>query len=131
MISLEELTLTPEFLVLSQKQKLFVTAFLLLNDASRAAQVAYKSPNSAILGAALLKQKKIKRVLDVHFGRSKMDSLLEDLHRVIKHSLRRGSKKGVTPELAAALAFYEKHSAAKRTVNTVSAEGDGNGDGTL
>jgi hypothetical protein len=108
-VGLDELMLTPEFLVLSGKQKFFVTCFLLLNDASRAAALAYKSPNAAVLAAALLKQRKIKRVLAVHFQQDPMQALLEDLHKVIRHSLRRGSKKGVSPELVAAMDFYERH----------------------
>jgi hypothetical protein len=125
-VPLEALMLDPTFLVLTPRQRLFIAALLCLDyNASAAAKIAYKSDNAAILGAALLKQGKVKRVLDIHFGRSKMDSLLEDLHRVIKHSLRRGSKRGVTPELAAALAFYEKHAGHPWNVD----KGDDYGDG--
>ena len=86
-------------------------------DAVDACKLAYKTVRYAELRAyQLLGNKRLRRILDIHFQRSAMDSLLADLHRVIKRSLRRGSKQpGVNPDLTAALAFFEKHSGQTET----------------
>src|SRR5712692_8136982 len=108
-VRLAELLRTPEFGLLSEKQQVFCAALIASGfltgryDATAAAATAYKTKNPEVLGAELLGQTKIKRVLDIHFQRSPMDSILADLAKAVKKSLRRGSKSRpatITPETA-------------------------------
>jgi hypothetical protein len=107
---------TPEFAVLTEKQQIFVARYisggLVFNryDAADAAAAAYRTPNAAVLGAELLGQKKIKRVLDLHFRRSEFEVLLADLRRLLKRSERRGSNtSSLVPDLQRVLELLERH----------------------
>jgi hypothetical protein len=125
-LRLIDLMRTPEFQTLSEKQGIFVARYVSSGfltgryDASDAAKTAYRTKNPEVLGAELLGQKKIKRILDLHFGRTPMDSILADLEKAVKKSLRRGSKSRpstITPETARALQLFEQYVAAKENSN--------------
>ncbi len=107
----------PEWRVLTERQRNFLGKYIAEGmttgryDAVEACKIAYPNTKYAELRAyQLLGNKRLRRVLDIHFQRSAMDSLLADLHRVIKRSLRRGSKQPrVNPDLTTAIQFFEKH----------------------
>src|SRR5712691_2379300 len=91
-----DLMRTPEFQTHSEKQGIFVARYISGGfltgrcDPTDAAKTAYKTKNPEVLGAELLGQKKIKRVLDIHFQRSEVESLLAEVRHLIKRSSRRG-----------------------------------------
>ena len=84
-LRLIDLMRTPEFQTLSEKQGIFVARYIcggILTgryDATDAAKTAYGTKDPEVLGAELLGQKKIRLVLDLHFCRSEVESLLGEV----------------------------------------------------
>jgi hypothetical protein len=118
-LTLKQVVRLPEFQQLSERQQTFVARYLAgasvtgRYDAADAALAAYKvAPSNAhIMGWEILGGKRVKRVIDLAFGRSPMDRLLEDLHVMIKRSLRRDARNGglANEHTTEAIRFYEKH----------------------
>jgi hypothetical protein len=110
-MSVIEIMRTPEFQTLSEKQSIFVARYISGGfltgryDATDAAATAYRTKNPVVLGAELIGQSKIKRVLDLHFRRSGLESILTDLRRAAKKS----AKRGITSETVRALAAFDKY----------------------
>jgi hypothetical protein len=106
----------PEFAQLTERQQIFLARYLsggAVNgtfDPADAAKTGYRvaPENAAVLAYEVLGGKRVKRILDLAFGRSPMDRLLEDLHTVIKRSLRRDARNGglANADTTAALNFY-------------------------
>src|SRR5713101_5322500 len=113
-MSLAELKSRAEWQILTDKQKFFVQSYIASGidtgtyDAQFAVQSAYDTAGktAVILSYELLANRKIQRVLDLHFGHTEMDSLLADLAKAIKQSLRKGE---LTDATATAIKFFEKH----------------------
>jgi hypothetical protein len=124
-LHLGEIMELPEWRILTEAQQIFLSRYVSVGmttgryDAVEACKIAYKNTKYAELRAyQLLGNKRLRKIIDAHFQRSAMDSMLADLHSVIKRSLRRGSKvRGANPDLTAALAFFEKHSGQKEHSN--------------
>jgi hypothetical protein len=119
-LTLKQVARLPEFQQLSERQQIFVSRYLSgvavtgRYDAGDAASVAYrvKPENAHVMGWEILGGKRVKKVIDLAFGRSPMDRLLEDLHVMIKRSLRRDARNGglANADTTRAIEFYEKHS---------------------
>jgi len=127
-VRLADLLRLPDFQTLTDKQQswcaLYCASGFLTGryDAGDCATKIYKTKNAAsaaALGAQLLGQRKIRTVLDLHFGRNALDGLLADLKRAVKRGLRRGNKKFVviTPEVASALLIFEAYVSAEGNVH--------------
>jgi hypothetical protein len=123
-LRLADLLRLPEFATLTPKQQAFVALYVASGfltdtyDATAAVQKVYRTKDeksAGALGAELLGQRKIRTVLDAHFGRNALDALLTDLQKAVKRSLRRSNKKFIvlTPELARALEIFEQYVTAK------------------
>jgi hypothetical protein len=126
-VRLADLMRLPAFSELTDKQQAFCALYVASGfitgkyDAADAAGRVYKTKDeksAGALGAELLGQRKIRTVLDAHFGRSALDAIVVDLQRAVKRGLRRGAKKFqvITPEVAQALLLFEKYVAAKGNV---------------
>ncbi len=109
-----ELRETPEFQALTEKQQTFVAKFVsdgLVNNghysAPAAAKLAYKTKNPQSLGTGLLRQRKIKKVLAIHFRTSPLDGVLLDVQTSARRAARLGV--GITPKLQRALLAFEKY----------------------
>lgn len=120
-VGLDELMATPEFALLTKKQQVFVAVLIVLGsmtgdyNAEEAASLAYGTVNGQVLGLELMQQSKIKRVLDIHFRRDPMDSLLSDLHRAIKKALRKSTPpEQARAELGRVIEFYERESGKRK-----------------
>lgn len=116
-MSLAELETRPEWQVLTAKQILFLKSYIQSGldtgnyDAVFAVKSAYDAAkNAEILSYELLANPKIRRVVDIHFGRTEMDSVRADLLRAIKKSLR---KTGLSDATVTAIKFYENHGGQK------------------
>jgi hypothetical protein len=117
-LSLEELAERREWQVLSERQRMFVIAYITSGieqgfyDAETAARMAYdvKSHGSGAkrLGCQLVGHKKVKAILDLHFGTKPdpLESILSDLRKAIRKSLKSGK---ITVATQKAIEFYEKH----------------------
>jgi hypothetical protein len=127
-VRLADLLRLPDFQTLTDKQQLFVALYIssghhtgTYNAADAAARVyrTKDTKSAAALGAELLGQRKIRTVLDLHFGRDALAGLLVDLQRAVKRGLRRGNKKFVviTPEVASALLIFEAYVSAEGNVH--------------
>jgi hypothetical protein len=127
-VRIADLLRLPEFALLTDKQAAFTALYVSSGfltgkyDAADAAARVYKTKDeksAAALGAELLGQRKIRTVLDAHFGRNALDALLTDLQKAIKRGLRKGNKKFqvITPEVAQALLLFEKYITAKGNVS--------------
>jgi hypothetical protein len=113
----------PEFAQLTERQQIFLARYLsggAVNgtfDPADAALTAYKvaPENATVMAYEILGSKRVKRVLDLAFGRDPMDRLLEDLHVMIKRSLRRDARNGglANPDTTRAIEFFEKHAGRK------------------
>jgi len=112
-----ELMNTPEFRILTGQQQAFLARYIVGGyNAIEACKFAYagKSTKNAELRAyQLLGNKRLRAVLDLHFRRSAMESLLEDLHIAIKKSLRRD--RGLSPDTTKAIEFFEQHAAVEKS----------------
>lgn len=112
-----EILVSKDFQTLTQKQQTFCALLISLGqatgnyDVEKAASIAYGTKNGQILGAELMRQSKIRRVLDLHFGVSPKDAMLADLHRAIKRSMRKG--KTIDEHLSKAIDFFNQHSEQK------------------
>jgi hypothetical protein len=126
-VRIADLMRLPDFAELTDKQQAFCALYVSSGfltgkyDAGEAAAKVYRTKDAksaAALGAELLGQSKIRRLLDAHFGKSALDSMLSDLQKAVKRSVRRGSKKFVmiTPEVAQALLLFDKYTSAKGNV---------------
>lgn len=109
-----ELMETRAFGDLTLKQQTFVSKFIsdgLVShghyDATAAAKLAYETKNPQNLGAGLLRVRKIKRVLAIHFRTSPLDGILLDVQMCARRSARLGV--GITPKLKRALLAFEKY----------------------
>jgi hypothetical protein len=117
-LPLAELATHPEWSALTVKQRMFLSSYIQsgldtgIYDAEFAVRSSYNvdEKNAVILSYELLANSKIRRVLDLHFGRTEFDSVLADLAKIIKKSLRRDSKTGLSDATITAIKFYEKHS---------------------
>lgn len=126
-VRIAELMRLPAFALLTDKQQAFCALYVSSGflhgayDAADAAATVYRTKDArsaAALGAELLGQRKIRTVLDAHFGRSALDAILDDLQKAVKRSLRRGNRKFIvlTPELGRALQIFEQYVTAKGNV---------------
>jgi hypothetical protein len=120
-LSLEALILTPEFRVLNDHQRKFVVRYVedgLASsgyDAVAALKHAYGPvKNTEIREYHTLRNKTVKKVLDLHFRRSPLESILADLQRAARKSVK--LKLGLTPATVKALAAFEAYVAAQSTV---------------
>jgi threonine synthase len=122
--SLDEVLASPDFQLLTQKQKAFVTRYLVRGmstgtyDPADAARVAYQvsAKNTASLAVQILNHRVVKRILDFYFGRDPetIDSVLPLLLRTIRKSLRHDLKDGhLTVATIKAVEFYEKRTGEK------------------
>jgi len=120
-LGIAELMNHEDFQVLSPQQQSFVARYISngvhtgVYDALDAAKHSYDvSPkNAAALAAHLLGHRKIKRVLDRHFGlteRNELDVLLPILAKAIKRSIRNDLKRQGSLSIATtkALEFFER-----------------------
>src|ERR1700674_1226889 len=88
-IGLQAVMLTPEYTALNSNQKRFVTHYIdgaVMNgvyDATAAIRHAYGSAtkNADLRAYQILRNRKVKKVLDLHFRRSELDSILSGLQR--------------------------------------------------
>jgi len=104
-LSISQVMALPEYLQLTMKQRCFVMKWIGSGDATLAASLSYATKHAAILGAELLRQTKIRRVLDLWARRSDLDQILDNLRRASKKAAR---KRELTPEVEKALlAFAE------------------------
>jgi hypothetical protein len=120
-LSLEAVITTPEFLALNPAMRKFVVRYIDQGladgtyDAVAALKHAYGShiKRVDIRAYQILRNKKVKKVLDIHFRRSGLESILADLKRAARKSVK--LKLGLTPETVKALAAFEAFVAAKGT----------------
>jgi hypothetical protein len=115
-LSFAEIFVRPEFQTLTKKQQIFCARYISSGvvsnhyDASDAAAFAYSTKNPAVLGQELLGQRKVRAVLDLHFGRNEFDGLVADLRRLLKRADRRGSDlNSLAPDLKKVLTLLEQH----------------------
>jgi hypothetical protein len=117
-MSLAEIATHTEWQALTTKERMFLSSYLQSGidtgayDAQFAAQSAYNTSdkNAVILSYELLAKRKIRRVLDLHFGRTETDSLQADLVKAISKSLRKDPTAPLSETLRAAIKLYEKQS---------------------
>jgi hypothetical protein len=121
-MEISELEKRAEFQILTPKQQNFVRLYIESGmstgtyDALAAVQSAYEiaAKNAVNLSYELLGNRKIKAVLNLHFGRTEFDSILIDLGRALSKTLKRDAKTGIlSVATSKALEFYERHVAAK------------------
>jgi hypothetical protein len=111
-MKLEEIIKTREFAVLTAKQKTFISQLIATGLASgryngtAAAAFSYTTKFPSVMACQLLKQRKIKRVMDLHFRRSNLDSILDDLKTAARKSARAGTLNSRTVKLLAAFERY-------------------------
>ena len=111
-MGLTTLMRTPEFADLTGSQKVFVARLISLGiasgkyNATSAADFAYKTRFPASMGSQLLRQKKIRRVMDLHFGRSGLESILADLQAAAAKSKKAGL---LTRRVVRLLGVFEKY----------------------
>jgi len=117
-MELSELVTRAEFQILTPKQQTFVRSYIESGlstgtyDALAATQAAYEvtSKNAVSMSYEVLGNKKIKAVLNLHFGRTQFDSILTDLEGVLSKTLKRDAKMGgLSVATSKALEFYERH----------------------
>jgi hypothetical protein len=117
-IDISELIKSAEFQILTRKQQAFVRAYVESGmttgtyDPLSAVQSAYEvaAKNAVILSYELLGNRKIKAVLNLHFGRTEFDSILSDLERTLSKTLKKDAKAGsLSVATTKALEFYERH----------------------
>jgi hypothetical protein len=118
LMPLEEIAQHPEWCLLSDKQRMFCISFIESGlstgfyDAETAARMAYDvksyGPSARVLGNQLLTHIKIKKIIDLHFGRTPdpLNEILSDLRKAIRKSLKTGTISVATQK---AIEFYEKH----------------------
>lgn len=114
-ISLEAIMVTPEYQTLSPVRRRFVVRYIEqgtttgVYDAVDAVKYAIGShiKHIEIRAYQLLRNKAVRQVLDIHFRRSGLESILADLKRAAKKSVK--LKLGLTPETAHALIAFEKY----------------------
>jgi hypothetical protein len=119
-LSLTAIMALPEWQLLTSQQQTFLGKFLASGlstgeyNALSAVKTAYRvsEKNAPSLASHLLGQRKVRRLLDLHFGRSPVDSMLEDLEKSIQKSLRTDRKNGrlrtSTVKAASLLVRYAK-----------------------
>ena len=101
-LGLADLMQRHEWVVLTSKQKVWASKYLSSGiltgtyDALGAAMAAYRTTpkNAVIISCQLMGNRRIKRVLDLHFRRSELDSIMDDLSRATRLSIARDLKKG-------------------------------------
>jgi hypothetical protein len=109
-LQLSELMCTPEWMMLTEKQKVFCSTLISTGlstgtyDSLAAALEAYdihtdpntgakSMKNAQIISCQLQGNKRVKALLDLHFGRSPVDSLLSDAVSAVQQSLRADKKR--------------------------------------
>ncbi len=115
---LAEMATHAEWQVLTAKQRMFLSSYIQsgidtgVYDAPFAVQSAYNTSdkNAVILSYELLANRKVRRVLDLHFGRTETDSLQADLVKAISKSLRKDPTAPLSETLRTAIKLYEKKS---------------------
>ena len=116
---LSEIVTTAEFQILTARQQQFVRHYVesVVNtgtyDAIAAVKAAYNATDKSavVMAYELTGQRLIKKVLDLHFGRTEFDSVLTDLGQAIRKALRKDAKTGgLSIATTKALEFYERHS---------------------
>jgi hypothetical protein len=118
---LAEIATHAEWQVLTAKQRMFLSSYIQsgidtgVYDAQFAVQSAYNTSdkNAVILSYELLANRKVRRVLDLHFGRTETDSLQADLVKAISKSLRKDPTAPLSETLRAAIKLYENQSSVK------------------
>jgi hypothetical protein len=114
-IALEDLVQTSQFKLLTPQQQDFVTAYVKSGvdsgtyDGLGACTAAYKPASLKIAGvmvAQIMGNSKVKKVLDLHFGRTPQEAFLLELEKTIQHST--GDAKVRAQELYARLAFGDQ-----------------------
>lgn len=113
-LPLQAILETPAFLKLNAKHRTFVVAYI--DGAAETGQYDAVGAIKHTYGAAtknpelrayqILRNRKIAAVLDIHFRRSELDTLLADLKRAAKKSLK---LKLLTPAAVRALKAFEKY----------------------
>jgi hypothetical protein len=114
-LALTATIMTPEYLALNLRQKTFVVHYVDsglsdgVYDAVAALRIAYGPDikRADIRAYQILRNKKVKKVLDLHFRRSGLESILVDLKRAARQSVR--LKLGLTPATVKALAAFEAY----------------------
>lgn len=120
---LELLRLRPEFQSLNLAQQKFIIIYVGIGyssaegtyDAVRAVTKAYgksKSslPNATVRAHQIMRNKHVLACLDIHFGVSPLQRLLEDIQRAAKKSSRLGL---LSPAVGKALIAFEEYVAAQ------------------
>jgi len=120
-MGITELMALEAFQVLTEKQRTFVVRYIASGtttgtyDSLRAVHDAYGADvkNASVLSSQLLGQKKIKRVLDLHFGRtepSPYDSMMMELTKALRRSIKHDKKTGsLSTATMRAMDFFEAH----------------------
>jgi hypothetical protein len=107
-LRLTDLMQRQEFQRLTPKQQAFVAKVVSLGvttgsyDAVTAAQTVYHTTpkNAVVMSYELLGNRKIKAVLDAHFGRTEYESIMDDLARATRTSMARDLKHGGSLSIA-------------------------------
>jgi hypothetical protein len=108
-----ELMATPEFCALTEKQKGFCARYCSVGiqtgrySATEAAAVTYATKHPQNLGAGLLRQRKIRKVLDIHFRTSPLDAILINLETCARRSAKLGM--GLSSKCKRALLAFHAH----------------------
>jgi hypothetical protein len=119
-LPLGQIALTQEFLSLSAKRRDWVACYILGGmsgdyDAVAATKAVFKTANPKTVTSmsyALLADKKVQAVLDLHFGKKRdpLDDVLAQLATVIAKALRADKKRGrISVATVKAMQFYDKH----------------------
>jgi len=107
-VRLADLIQRQEFQCLTSKQQAFLSRYIssgLLTgcyDAAAAVSSVYRTTpkNAVVMGHEILGNRRIKRVLDLHFCRNEIDSLMDDLGRAARLSISRDLKNGGSLSIA-------------------------------
>lgn len=101
-VRLADLIQRREFQCLTSKQQAFLSRYIssgLLTgcyDATAAVASVYRTTpkNAVVMSYEILGNRKIKAVMDLHFRRSELDSIMDDLGRAARLSIARDLKNG-------------------------------------
>ena len=107
-LPLAELMQMREFQILTPKQRSWVSKYVtsgsvtgFYDPVAATADVYRTTPKTAVIYSyELLGNRRIKRVLDLHFRRTELDSLMDDLGRAARLSIARDLKHGGSLSIA-------------------------------